>query len=191
MATRDVELAGEGYFKVKKDSEQPFIVTTNKIQVKVLGTSFNINAYQSNSSITIALVEGSLQLMKRSENRITDAIKMNENQVCNYDLSINSFRIKNEKNLNQYIAWTEGKIIFFNDCINTVVNKLENWYNVDIEIGDKHIEKYRFTGTFINEPVEQVLNILGMTSNMQYKIFPAVKTTNNTYSKRKIILMSK
>lgn len=189
--SRDVELIGEGYFNVKKDNTLPFIVTAKKIQIEVLGTSFNVTAYQNEPSATIALVEGSIRVGKTNKNHTIETFQMRKNQVCIFDSSKSSFKIKNEANLNRYIAWTEGKIVFFNDYVNTVVSKLENWYNVDIEINDKEIEKYRFTGTFINEPIEQVLNILSLTSNMQYKIYPALKTADNSYSKRKIILRSK
>lgn len=189
--TRDVELIGEGYFNVKKDNSQPFIVTAKKIRIEVLGTSFNVNAYQNEPYATIALVEGSIRIGKTDKNHAIETFQMRKNQVCIFDSSTSNFQIKNEANLNRHIAWTEGKIVFFNDYVNTVVSKLENWYNVDIEIKDKSIEKYRFTGTFINEPIEQVLSILSMTSNMQYKIYPAVKTADNSYSKRKIILTSK
>lgn len=191
METRNVELVGEGYFSVKKNSEQPFVVTTNKFQVRVLGTTFNVNAYPNNPTNTIALVEGSIQLSRRGEIEIADSLKMKENQVCVYNQSNGNFNIRDEKHLAPYLAWTEGKIVFFNDNVITVIEKLENWYNVEIEIGDKRIEKYRFTGTFINEPLEQVLNFLSLTSRMQYKMFPAKKLENNTYSKRKIILISK
>jgi len=191
LKTRYVELIGEAHFTVKKNEEQPFIVAINKIQVKVLGTTFNVNAYPGNASITIALVEGSIQLEQKKENGILEVLKIAKNQVCSYDINKSEFSLKNENNLSKYTAWTEGKIIFFNDNIHTVIEKLENWYNVDITIGDKRIEKYRFTGTFIEEPLEQVLNLLSMTSNMQYKVLPVKKLSDNTYSKRQIIIKSK
>jgi len=189
MKTRNVELIGEGFFSVKKDASRPFIVSANNIKIKVLGTSFNIDAYPGNSFCTIALVEGVIQL--NHNNTMDGGIKMEKSQVCFYNASENTFNIKHNVDLNKYIAWTEGKILFSNDNINAVIEKLESWYNVDIEMGDKNIEKFRFTGTFINEPLEQVLNILSLTSNMQYKIYSAQRTDNNTYTKRKIILKTK
>jgi hypothetical protein len=72
-----------------------------------------------------------------------------------------------------------------------VIQKLEHWYNVDIELADTKLENYRFTGTFIDEPLEQVLSILNLSSQMQYKVIPAKKLTDNSFSKRKIILKSK
>jgi ferric-dicitrate binding protein FerR (iron transport regulator) len=81
--------------------------------------------------------------------------------------------------------------VFYGDPIQTVVKKLAKWYNVDIVISDKKLEGYKFTGTFINEPLEQILNILSMTSQMTYTAEPIIKQTDNSMSKRKIILRSK
>jgi len=191
MKTRNVELTGEGHFEVAKNKEQPFIVDIHKIQVKVLGTTFNLEAYNNNSSFTIALVEGSIQLQQKTSNGVTDLMQMKPNQVAFYNQTENKLTWKTEDDLNKYTAWTEGKIVLSNDPVNTVIQKLENWYNVDIELADRKLEKYRFTGTFIDEPLEQVLNILNLTSKMEYTVIPATKLGDNSYSKRKIILKSK
>jgi len=190
MKTRNVELTGEGHFTVAKNSEQPFIVDIHKIQVKVLGTTFNVDAYTNNSSVTIALVEGSIQLQQKTSNGVADLMQMKPNQVAFYNQKKNKLTCITEDDLNKYTAWTDGKIVLSNDPINMVIQKLENWYNVDIELADRKLEKYRFTGTFIDEPLEQVLSILNRTSQMEYKVIPARKLGDNSYSKRKIILKS-
>lgn len=186
--TRKIELTGEGYFSVTKNEKQPFIVVTDKFQVKVLGTTFSINAYPGNSFYTVALVEGKVNLSHPGNE---EEIEMQKNQVCYFNQGENKFTLHNEENLNKYTQWINGKMVFYNDHINTVVEKLENWYNVDIEIADTKLEAYRFTGTFMDEPIEQILDVLNLTSNMQYKIYSAKKLTDNTYSKRKIVLKSK
>jgi len=191
MKTRNVELTGEGHFEVAKNSEQPFIVDIHKIQIKVLGTTFNVDAYSNNSSFTIALVEGSIQLQQKIGNEVADLMQMKPNQVAFYNQTENKLTWKTEDDLNKYTAWTDGQIVLSNDPINMVIQKLENWYNVDIELIDRRLEKYRFTGTFIDEPLEQVLSILNLTSRMEYKVIPARKLGDNSYSKRKIILSSK
>ena len=191
MKTRNVELTGEGYFEVTKNSQQPFIVDIHKMQIKVLGTTFNIDAYANNSSFTIALVEGSIQLQEKTSNGISDLLEMKPNQVAFYNQAENKLTFETADDLNKYTAWTDGKIVLSNDPINIVIEKLENWYNVDIELADKKMEKYRFTGTFIDEPLEQILSILNLTSQMEYSVIPARKLSDKSYSKRKIILKSK
>lgn len=188
--TRLVYLSGEGNFKVTKNSNQPFIVATNKIQIKVLGTNFNVEAYPENSAITVALLEGKVLLQQTINGKTSDLMEMKPNQVAFFKHSDNKLQLNNESNLAKYTAWIDGKIVFSNDPVNTVIQKLENWYNVDIELSDKKLENYRFTGVFVDEPLEQVLSILNLTSKMQYKIIPAKKMGDNSFSKRKIILYS-
>jgi len=191
MKTRNVELSGEGHFSVTKNSQQPFIVDIRKMQIRVLGTTFDVDAYPNNSAFTIALVEGSIRLQQNSGNDIKDLVDIKPNQIATYEQSENSLSIKTENDLSKYTAWTEGKIVFSNDPINIVTRKLGNWYNVDIVAADTKLYKYRFTGTFIDEPLEQVLNILNLTSKMEYKVIQARKLADNSYSKRKIILKSR
>ncbi|HEX3006805.1 MAG TPA: FecR domain-containing protein [Bacteroidales bacterium] len=191
MDTRQVQLTGEAMFSVEKDPKKPFIVNTNNIQIKVLGTVFNVNAYPSNTAFSVALIEGSIEIQRKSSKGSDEVFKMQKNQICRYDKEKGQFSFQTENNLEQYTAWTEGKILFYNDNVNTVIEKLENWYNVNIEIADTKIEKYRFTGVFVDEPLEQVLNILSMTSDMKYQSIPAEKLSDNTYTKRKILLKSK
>ena len=191
MKTRKVELSGEGHFSVTKNSKQPFIVDIRKMQIRVVGTTFDVDAYPTNSAFTIALVEGSIRLQQNSGNELKDLMDMKPNQIATYQQSENSLSIKTENDLNKYTAWTEGKIVFSNDPVNIVTQKLGNWYNVDIMVADTKLNKYRFTGTFIDEPLEQVLNILILTSKMEYKVIPARKLADNSYSKRKIILKSR
>ena len=191
MKTRNVELTGEGHFEVAKNKEQPFIVDIHKIQIKVLGTTFNVDAYTNNSSFTIALVDGSIELQQKTNDGISDLLKMKPNQVAFYNQAENKLTFETDDDLSKYTAWTDGKIVLSNDPVNKVIQKLENWYNVDIELADKKLERYRFTGTFIDEPLEQILNILNLTSQMEYKVIPASKLSDKSYSKRKIILKSK
>lgn len=186
--TRLVYLSGEGNFKVAKNAQQPFIVDINKLQIRVLGTTFNVDAYPGNTGITIALEEGKVLLQQTNNDKISDLMEMKPNQVAFFKPSDNKIQWKTESDLTKYTAWTGGKIVFSNDPVHTVIQKLENWYNVDIELSDRKLGNYRFTGTFIDEPLEQVLSILNLTSQMQYKVIPAKKLKDNSFSKRKIIL---
>jgi len=189
--TRLVYLSGEGNFIVTKNSKQPFLVDINNFQVRVLGTTFNVDAYPGNDATTIALVEGKVLLQQINNDKISDLMELKPNQVAFFKQSENKLLWKTESDLSKYTAWIDGKIVFSDDPVATVIQKLENWYNIDIELSDKKLENYRFTGTFIDEPLEQVLSILNLTSQMQYKVIPAKKLGDNSFSKRKIILKSK
>ncbi len=188
---RIVSLEGEGYFEVTKNKEQPFVVKANQLNINVLGTKFNVDAYTDNPLISVALVEGSVLLQDNSGKENRDLIQLSPNQVAAFNASDRTITKTEVADLYKYTAWINGRIVFFGDPIQTVVKKLSKWYNVDIMISDKRLDNYRFTGTFINEPIEQVLNVLSMTSQMTYIVQPVVKQPDNSMTKRKIILKSK
>ena len=188
---RVVSLEGEGYFEVTKDEKQPFIVKTNKLNINVLGTKFDVDAYSDNPFVSVALVEGRVLLQNNSGKENRDLMQLSPNQVAAFNTSDQTITRTDVADLYKYTAWINGRIVFFGDPIQTVVKKLSKWYNVDIVISDKRLDNYRFTGTFINEPIEQVLNVLSMTSQMTFQVEPVVKRPDNSMSKRKIILKSK
>lgn len=188
---RKVLLDGEGYFSVTKNPDRPFVVQVHQMNIKVLGTTFNIEAYNDNPFVNIALIEGSVLLQEQLERDNKDLMQLSPNQVATLNKLNNKLFKKNVSDLYKYTAWINGRIVFYDDPIETVVNKLAKWYNVDIVIADKRLENYRFTGTFIDESLEQILNILSMTSPMTYEIKSSVKQADNSMSKRKIILKGK
>lgn len=188
---RKVILDGEGYFVVSHNKALPFIVETSQMNIKVLGTTFNVDAYSDNSMLHIALVEGSVKLQQNIGGQTNDLMELKPNQVASLNSADKTLIKTDVADLHKYTAWVNGRIVFFGDPIQTVVKKLENWYNVDIVISDKRLENYQFTGTFIDEPLEQVLNILSLTSPMTYVIQAGKKQDDQSMSKRKIILKSR
>lgn len=188
---RKVFLDGEGYFSVTKNSDSPFVVQVHQLNIKVLGTTFNIEAYNDNPLVNIALIEGRVLLQEQSERGSRDLMQLLPNQVATLNKTNNKLSRMIVADLYKYTAWINGRIVFYDDPIETVVNKLAKWYNVDIVITDKRLENYRFTGTFIDESLEQVLNVLSLTSPMTYEIKSSVKQADHSMSKRKIILKGK
>ena len=186
MDERRVELNGEGYFEVTKNEKKPFIVNTSELDVKVYGTSFNVNAYKDFSSTTVALVEGKVSLIKEYSSGPKELIVLAPNDVVKYDMNSKTLLQSTDLNMSKYTAWKEGYIVFFGDSIDRVVQRLEKWYNVDIEINDKALYEYQFTATFANESLEQVLYLLSLSSPIQYKITPAKRLKDNTFSMRKV-----
>jgi ferric-dicitrate binding protein FerR (iron transport regulator) len=188
---RLVILDGEGYFNVAKDASIPFVVQTSELDVKVTGTTFNINAYNDNPYVDIALVEGSVVLMDKNLDLNKKLMDLSPNQVATLNCSSRELSKQAVNDLYKYTAWINGRIVFYGDPIQTVVKKLEKWYNVEIVIADKSLENYEFTGTFIDESLEQILSILSRTSPMTFEMQPIKKQIDNSMSKRKIILRNK
>lgn len=189
--TRCVELNGEGFFQVVENKNKPFIVKTNNLNIKVLGTEFTVSAYEDYSSMTVALEKGKISLIKEIGKTAKELLVMKPNDVAEYNKNENKVYHRTEVSLEKYSAWKDGKIIFYGDPIETVVQRLEKWYNVDIELKDEVIKKYRFTATFIDESLEQALNLLSLSSPIKYKIIPGKKQSDNSYGKRKITITNK
>jgi transmembrane sensor len=188
---RTVELSGEAFFEVHKDIGRPFLVDIGKLKVNVTGTRFNVNAYEGNSDITVALIEGEVELSRPAASGYTALAKLKPGEVARLSLNENRLYINDEGELDKHYAWIEGKIVFMDDPIQIVAEKLSNWYNIDIEIADPKLDRYRFTGTFIEEPIEQILALLSRTSPMMYTITPSRKLDDNSFTRRKITLRSK
>ncbi len=164
---RKVTLTGEAYFKVAPDTRKPFTVNVynDQFKVKVLGTEFNIQAYTYDNEINTTLVSGSVELEYAGAKirRLTPGEKAVYNQETK-QLSVSRSNTQIET------AWTEGKLIFRDTPIPEVLKRLSHYYNVKFEISDPEIEKYHFTGTFINKQLSQVLDYLQISSNINYKI---------------------
>ncbi|MFA5326846.1 MAG: FecR domain-containing protein [Prolixibacteraceae bacterium] len=188
---RKVSLDGEGYFAVTKNPKQSFVVEVNNLNIKVLGTTFNVDAYHENEDIKVALIEGSILLEGKTEDGSEELLNLSPNQVATLNRTDHSLSKTGVTNMSKYTDWINGKIVFVNDPIETVVIKLGKWYNVDITIADKKLSNYSFTATFIDESLEQILDVLSLTSSMTYKIESSVKQADNSMSKRKVILKSK
>lgn len=188
MNERRIELEGEAFFEVTKNKEKPFIVNTNEWNVTVLGTSFNVAAYNDSPNLTVALVEGKVSLSRSNTESNTELVALNPNEVAIFDREKKEMFISKEKFLDQYTAWQEGRIVFFGDPLETVVHRLEKWYNVEIEVIDSQLFKSKITGTFIDESLEQVLSSLSISSPINYSIVPSKLNDDGSYSRRKIKL---
>lgn len=188
---RRVELNGEGYFEVIKNDSKPFIVNTSELDVKVYGTSFNVSAYDEYNSITVALVEGKVSLVKERNGEQKELIILNPNEVVKYNTEETKMYHSTCLDMYKYKAWKDGYIMFYNDPIDNVIRRLQKWYNVEIIIEDKALQNYRFTATFVDESLEQTLKLLSLSSPMRYDITPAQKQKDNSFSKRKIVLSIK
>ena len=184
---RNVRLVGEGYFEVAKNARQPFVVSTAKLDIKVLGTSFNVNAYENENNITVALQEGQVSLVQQRHGRSQEILNMHPLEVANYDIENNKIIHATETDLERYVAWKDGLIVFFNDPMEKVISRLENWYNIDIEVTDQKLLKEHITGTFNDNSMDQVLHLLSLISPIDYQYIPVDGGVEN----QKVILFRK
>lgn len=161
---RTVTLTGEAFFVVKHDSERPFIVTTEKINIKVLGTVFNVNAYPDKAEITTSLISGSVELTKKNNHM---KMKLAPGQASTYN--------KNTDQMNLYAFNTDDVqdwmyLIFNKESFQSICEKLSQRFDCEVELRNIKIENKLFTGRFVNnESLTDILEILKINVPFSYR----------------------
>jgi hypothetical protein len=181
---RQLALKGEAFFDVFKDKNSPFIVTANDISVKVLGTRFNITSYENEKNIEVVLEEGKLVFLNKAKNK---SYTMKPNDLVIYDKTHKDFTTEVVQS-HKYVSWIEGKLIFRNDPLDVVANKLERWYNIDVDVNVSLAENLRLRATFIDESLEEVLDLMKRSLPIDYRIENGSLKTDGTFTKKKVII---
>ncbi|MGI6573439.1 MAG: FecR family protein [Fermentimonas sp.] len=185
--TREITLSGEAYFNVAHNPEKPFIVKTGELNVKALGTEFNVNAYPEDENIATTLVEGKVIIEKiLPDNKIGRIETMVPNQHLTYNLKTGKIS-SNQVNVENYIAWKEGKLVFDNTSILDVTEKLGRMFNVEFHVADD-VKDLTYTVTFADDPLFLILDLMTETTPITYKRIPRKKLDNGTLSKQVIII---
>lgn len=166
-ADRDILLDGEAYFEVTTNEILPFIVKLGDIQVQVLGTRFNVKAYEQLNKIKVALIEGSVSLQNLKENQ---SYLLESMETAIYHKQVHTMEIVKEEWLYAQ-EWINGDIIFEGELFEEIVFILEQRFDVNIHIHKESLKKRQFKGDFIkNEPLERILNVMATDGRFNYKI---------------------
>lgn len=188
---RKVELTGEGYFEVAPNSEKPFIVSAGDMAVKVTGTSFSVSAYANDPQLSVALVEGSVILMDPKNKEEKAVADLEPGEVALYEKGSKNLKISEEQNLDPYVTWKEGRLVFVNEPFSAVLRKMERKYSVVYRLEAPQLLDYRITATFLNETLEEFLKILATSSPVEYEICRPQKGPGNVYERRVVKLKMK
>jgi transmembrane sensor len=171
---RRVHLTGEAYFKVKK-SETPFFVSNLGPEIKVYGTEFNVNSYTNEDLVTVALAEGKISLnMDGKEEFITPG------QVSFFDKKNKNVTIENT-DIVTYSSWREGKYIFRDTPLSSILRILQRQYNVLIVLDNPQLSNYRYKLTIGNESLEQILQLLSISAPIKYNYKRKELNPDGTY----------
>ncbi len=195
---REVKLDGEAYFKVAENKEKPFAVIAEEVIIRALGTSFNVKAYTDEPVISATLVEGKIAIasINKKEDEIilkpNEQIEINrENFQVNRPTGINNnvaedktmskqpvqlplkkkeISIKSNINTLPHTSWKDNKWIIENEELSSLARKLERRYAISIKFYNEKLKKIRFTGTLMEESLEQVLEVISFASPVVYRI---------------------
>lgn len=163
---RKVELTGEAYFEVSKDQKHPFIVEASPINVEVLGTHFNVEAYPNDTDVTTTLLEGSVAVSNKLN---THRVILKPNESAIYNKEKGSLVCETLEDTADDIAWREGKFIFNDMPIREIARQLSNSFGVSITVGSKTLQDYRLTARFANgEGLTEILDLLQMAGQFKY-----------------------
>ncbi len=182
--SREVYVDGEAYFEVAHRNNDCFIVKTEDLSVEVLGTKFNVIAYKEDQKVSVVLSEGKVKVMNDAGS-ISETLKPNEK--FSLDKLARTATLENVIS-EDYFAWRGGYLKFREEPLSEVVKKMERWYNVDIEILSDDLKIRNYRGTFKNEPIEEVLRLMALTTPMKYTINEREITDDNGYEKKKITI---
>jgi ferric-dicitrate binding protein FerR (iron transport regulator) len=185
-----VKLTGEAYFEVVSNQRKPFMVSTDNIDIKVTGTSFNVMAYADEPNTEVTLKNGKVEVLKKRDNKIKSLGVLKPDEVFIYNSLSDSGKIKSVKTSDK-LSWLDGRLIFKYEPFDEVIRKLNRWYNVNIVLKNESLDSYIYYGTFQNETLDEVLKLLQYTAPIRYKDYARDKRYDGTFEKRKVEIYSK
>jgi ferric-dicitrate binding protein FerR (iron transport regulator) len=186
-ATREVNLVGEGFFEVTKNAKKPFLVHTNTITVKVLGTVFNVKAYRNDKNIETTLLSGRVQVELKNKPEKNIILLPNEKLIVANNLSgtvnmpvVNAREAKIEYQVTtlpkskaediKETAWLGNRIVFTNESFEEVAKQIERKYDVQMIFDDQSLKSEQISGVLENETLEQALQFIKMTTPFKFRV---------------------
>jgi ferric-dicitrate binding protein FerR (iron transport regulator) len=186
--SREVSLSGEAFFEVQKDADRPFIIHTGNMDIRVLGTAFNVRSYQNEKTSEATLVRGAIEVVLRDspDRRIVlkpkDRIVVqnspapatngqaasDESSGTIYSMSRINARPADSAALEN--SWKRSGLSFHNETLENAAFRIEHWFNVKVNIRDEELKQGTYSCDFKNESLEQVLEALHFTGKFRYRI---------------------
>ncbi len=174
---RVVYLEGEAYFDVAPDPRKPFVVVTQGMEVNVLGTKFNVKAYQDDRFVFTTLVSGSVRIKDGKSSRTT---LLRPDEQCVYSSDDGRMQIRSVDS-QLFLGWVNGRFIFENETLEEILKQFSRWYNVEVLFQAPEVAGYRFSGNV--DRFDQVSTLLGMIEKT-YDISFAVRGRTVIVSKK-------
>lgn len=187
-AVREVVLTGEAYFDVAHNAEKPFVIHTLAMDIKVLGTEFNVRSYPDENTTETSLIRGSIEVTLRDKRAEKIILKPNEKLVVsNEDDSTANAAEKKQKpelpiislsHLNYFsldstileTSWVQNRLVFEDESFEDLAKQMERWYGVKFEFKSEKAKQLRFTGNFKEESVQEALEAMKITASFSYVI---------------------
>jgi ferric-dicitrate binding protein FerR (iron transport regulator) len=190
-SNREVNLEGEAYFDVVKNADKPFIIHTRKMDIRVIGTAFNVRAYNSEEKAEATLLRGSIEVILKDRKNQKILLKPNEKisistpseptnlksadpsmiaRTAIPQVEIREIEIIPELNTAEDVAWKENRLYFKDQSMEQISVMLERWFGKKVVVLDESLKTARFTGNFENESLEEVLTAMQLSSPFSFHV---------------------
>jgi len=180
---RIVEFYGEAFFDVRTNPEKPFVVQLEQMTVSATGTRFNVFSYRSENRIETTLEEREIRVAIKGQ----EPIDVKAGQQVIYSTKTNKVVVKDVVT-ETYTSWTENKLRLIDTPFEDALRKIGRRYNVIFEIGDRKLLDLKYTATFIDESIEEVMQMLKVVTPIRYKIYYRTGVKDKKYLKPKIVV---
>jgi ferric-dicitrate binding protein FerR (iron transport regulator) len=188
---REVSLIGEAYFDVVHNAARPFIIHTRAMDIRVLGTEFNVKSYPDEKTTETSLIRGSIEVTLKQRSAEKIILKPNEKLVVSNEIAnqpektlipkkkmIRHTPIINLGTLNYFsldstileTSWVNNRLVFEDESFEEIAHRMSRWYGVNFLFKDEDVKNLRFTGNFRNETVVEALKAMQITADFTFKI---------------------
>lgn len=161
---RVVDLRGEAYFEVAKDKEHRFIVKAGGLDVEALGTTFNVKAYKEDDDVIATLFSGSIRATAGKHSAV-----LSPAQQVAFSRKSETLVVDSPENIAYASMWRDNELVFKGETLNDIAIRLNRLYNVQIEFKSEKIKQYRFSGVIKNNSLDNVFEIISLTSPIMYE----------------------
>ena len=185
--TRNVSLKGEAYFDIETNPKKPFVVTGKHLNIVARGTSFNVRDWDDVPETEVVLVEGRVDVYNQNQSGQKLVSSLTPGQLLHCVPEATGSYVQTV-DVEKYIAWTEGKLVFRDDPFGEVVKRINRWYNVNIVIKDKVLESYKYVATFEDETLDEILKMLTISAPIRYRELKRLQHEDGSFEKRTIEL---
>lgn len=165
---RRVAMEGEAYFEVAHDEHAPFVVTTGGLDVRVLGTRFNIRNDEERHRVTTVLLEGAVAA--HAHDNESSSVRLRPAQRLVFDSSTGAMSLEECKAADRSIRWIEGRFSFEHNTFGQIVAELERYYNVNVRFMDDRLREECFSGDFhVEDGIYHIMSVLQLTYKFTYR----------------------
>ncbi len=166
---RKVQLFGEAYFEIAKD-ERPFIVHADEALIEILGTEFNVQAYDEFDEIKVVVAEGRVAVRSDRQTYDNSAFLEKGDMASLMRGSEGRVTITQNVDLRRHLGWIEYRLNFDNIPLGQVAATLQRWYGVEIQFSDDHLKQMKLTADFEDASIHEVIRVMEIALNLQYQM---------------------